>query len=360
MIQWEQPLVGKRILVTGHSGFTGGWTCLWLHEIGAEVCGVSLPPDTEPSLYQAAGVGDLVMGRYLDIRHSDELGRAFAEFRPELVVHLAAQPLVRRSYAEPIGTFETNVMGTLNVLNAASGDKDVHGVLCITTDKVYENKETGAAFHESDRLGGADPYSASKAAAEIAISSWRKSFAERDGRPPIAVARGGNIIGGGDWSDDRLVPDFVRAIVGDQPLRIRFPEAVRPWQHVLGLVQGYLMLLSRLLVEPDIFARPFNFGPREDEHLSVREMIERLAQHWRSPHIEFGELDLPESGMLRIDSRAAVDLLGWSPVWGIEESLRRTAQWYRNYYQEPGAARDMTLGQIRDWRDSLHTGVVSD
>jgi CDP-glucose 4,6-dehydratase len=255
-------LKGKRVFVTGHTGFTGSWACIWLNQIGCEVFGYSLEPETTPNLFSEAEVGKLVNGKIADIRNFENLREAVVEFQPDLVLHLAAQPLVRRSYRIPRETFEVNAQGTANVLEAIRGVDSIKGVLCITTDKVYKNFETDRQYVETDELEGQDPYSASKAAAELIIASYRSSFGTAGTAfPVIAVARGGNIVGGGDWSEDRLIPDFVRAYDSNKELQIRFPSSTRPWQHVLSLVDGYLTILAGMLgPEPTKFDRAFNLG----------------------------------------------------------------------------------------------------
>lgn len=350
MIAWERNLAGARVLLTGHSGFTGTWACLWLRELGASVFGLALPPETVPNVSDAVKLDSLVDGAFVDIRDLGPLCARFREVRPDLVLHLAAQPLVRRSYTMPIETFDTNAMGTINVLTAAQRTDSVKGLLCVTTDKVYENSEGDETFKEGDPLGGKDPYSASKAAAEIAIRCWKESFFETSDGPLVAVARGGNIVGGGDWAEDRLVPDFVRAVQGGEPMVLRYPGAIRPWQHVLALVQGYLMILAGLAERSLLFAQPFNFGPREQDHLSVKAVVETLGGVWRMPSLVLGDPHFVEAMKLRIDSTKARDLLGWEPVWDIKEALERTGEWYRRFYAEPSAALDVTLDQLQSWR----------
>ena len=245
---FETQLAGKKVFVTGHTGFTGSWACLWLQSLGANVAGYALPPDTSPSMFEAVGLDKGMATTFGDVADYDALLRALSAFQPELILHLAAQPLVRRSYREPTRTFMVNAQGTAHVLEAARVVKSVKGVLCITTDKVYQNNEWPWPYRENDPLGGKDPYSASKAAAEMIIQSYAASYPWSAGEgPAIATARGGNIICGGDWSEDRLIPDFVRAVVGGGKLTLRYPDATSPWQHVLALVHGYLKILAELL-----------------------------------------------------------------------------------------------------------------
>lgn len=352
---FESALAGKKILVTGHTGFTGGWASLWLTSIGAEVAGFALPPATTPSLFHSLTLSDDVATTYGDIRDYPKLLDVVATFQPELVLHLAAQPLVRLSYREPLETFEVNAQGTAHVLEAARAVKSVRGVVCITTDKVYKNNEWPWPYRENDQLGGKDPYSASKAAAEMIIQSYAASYPHAEGKgPAIATARGGNIIGGGDWSEDRLIPDFVRAVVDDKELVLRYPDAVRPWQHVLALVQGYLMLLAGL-ISPDSqrFQKAWNFGPQDQRHHSVRDVLEMMCQHWQRPRLEYMKNPLPEAGTLALDSTLARNELGWLSVWETETAVMETAAWYREFYLHPARARDITLRQINSWRERM-------
>lgn len=348
----ERRLSGKRILITGHTGFTGSWACLWLRSIGAEIYGYSLPPATSPSLFEAVGLHKDVPGSFADVVDYEAVLRAVAEFDPDLILHLAAQPLVRRSYREPVRTFEVNAQGTAHVLEAARSVKTVKGVLCITTDKVYKNNEWPWPYRENDPLGGKDPYSASKAAAEMIIQSYAASYpwSEKLG-PAIATARGGNIIGGGDWSQDRLIPDFARAVVEDSVLTLRFPDATRPWQHVLALVHGYLILLSELLSDnPGKVARAWNLGPQDVRYYSVRDVLELMSDAWERPALDYMENPLQEANALALDSSLARNQLGWLPAWDTERAIRETALWYRNYYRDPTGARAITLAQIESWR----------
>jgi len=351
-LPFEAALSGKKIFVTGTTGFTGGWAGLWLKAIGAQVQGYSLAPETTPSMFSAVGLErefDTVIG---DICDADKLHGAIAAFEPDLILHLAAQPLVRRSYREPLSTFNVNAQGTANLLEAARHIKSVRGVVCITTDKVYKNNEWEWPYRENDPLGGKDPYSASKAAAEMIIQSYAASypFAKGEG-PAIAIARGGNIIGGGDWSEDRLIPDFVRSVVNGTPMTLRYPDATRPWQHVLALVHGYLMLMAGLISEqPGRYARAWNLGPQDPEQHSVRTVLEMMSSHWQRPALEFMDNPLPEAGALALDSSLARNQLGWIPVWNTPQVVEHTAAWYRDYYRDPAAAREITLRQINAWR----------
>lgn len=352
--EFEKVLSGKRILVTGHTGFSGSWACLWLTQLGARVAGYALPPEQTPALYEAVGAAQGIDSSFGDICDFDALTQLFERFRPDAVLHLAAQPLVRRSYREPLSTFAVNAMGTANVLEAARATVGDCAIVCVTTDKVYRNNEWAWPYRENDPLGGKDPYSASKAAAEMIIDSYRASFGSVDGAGlAIATARGGNIIGGGDWSEDRLIPDFVRAVVQGKRLTLRYPEATRPWQHVLALVQGYLMLLAGLCTEPVQYARAWNLGPEDRRNFTVRTVMELLTENWAQPDVEYMQEPLPEAGALALDSSLARNALGWTPPWDTRRVVAETAKWYREYYDAPDRARDISLKQLDGWRADL-------
>ncbi|MFS8055584.1 CDP-glucose 4,6-dehydratase [Rhizobium sp. BR 317] len=350
---FESALAGKRILVTGNTGFTGGWVCLWLKSIGAAVTGYSLRPETSPSLFNA--IADDIDTTFGDICDYGQLADAVFRVEPDIILHLAAQPLVRRSYAEPLRTFLVNAQGTAHVLEAARNVKSVRGVLCVTTDKVYKNNEWTWPYRENDALGGKDPYSASKAAAEMVIQSYAASYPNELGKgPAIATARGGNIIGGGDWSEDRLIPDFVRAVMNNDRLTLRYPDATRPWQHVLALVQGYLMIMAGLLSkDPARYARAWNLGPHDVKQYSVRDVLTLMSVSWQRPDLTFMEEPLPEARALALDSTLARNELGWMPVWDTEQGVRETARWYRQYYENPSCASQITQEQINAWREKI-------
>ncbi|MBV8684704.1 MAG: CDP-glucose 4,6-dehydratase [Caulobacteraceae bacterium] len=343
---------GRRVLVTGHTGFKGSWLSLQLADLGAEVTGFSLPPPTEPSLFVAARVAKHVRHIDGDVRDSDAVRAAVASARPEIVLHLAAQSLVRTSYEEPDATFATNVMGTVNVLEGARRSDGLRAIVVVTSDKCYENRETGRAYVEDDPMGGHDPYSASKGCAELVVSAYRRSFFgpadhARHG-VALASARAGNVIGGGDWAKDRLVPDLMRDFAAGRRTRIRFPEAVRPWQHVLEPLSGYLELARRLCEGEVSVAECWNFGPAASDAQPVRRLADRLAELWGegAGWDATGEPQPHEAGHLSLDCTKAEERLGWRPTWNLDEGLAQTLAWYQAYYR--GAdAYNLTVNQIR-------------
>jgi CDP-glucose 4,6-dehydratase len=320
---------GKKVLITGHSGFKGAWLCLWLQSLGATVCGVSLEPETNPNLFSLLGLESSVENNWLDIRDAQSVRGVFERFQPEIVLHLAAQALVRPSYSAPADTFSTNIIGTLNILEAARKTASVRSIVAVTTDKVYQNHEKGLAFEESDPLGGHDPYSASKAGAEMVISSYRKSFFQASGIG-LASARAGNVIGGGDWSVDRILPDAVRAWSTGQPLVVRNPRATRPWQHVLEPLAGYLRLAEYIFAQPKL-AQDFNFGPDPSGVATVKEVVTLAQVGFGGGHIDWGSVadGLHEAQTLTLDNTKAKRLLGIHPVWNLETAVARTMSWYR-------------------------------
>jgi len=321
---------GKRVLVTGHTGFKGSWLSLWLHELGANVIGISLPPEGSPSHWDLLSLP--IDDHLLDIRDAEALNEIFEQVQPEVVFHLAAQPLVRRSYRAPLDTWSTNVMGTANVLEACRRTSNVRAVVAITTDKCYENREWPWGYRENDRLGGHDPYSASKASAELVAASYRSAFFHADSAPVLATARAGNVIGGGDWSEDRLIPDLVRALEHQVSLEIRSPKATRPWQHVLESLSGYLLLGQKLLVNGKVFAQAWNFGPDPEGNRTVSEVLSKLNQHWQHLRWHVTTQAQPhEANSLYLDSAKARASLGWQPVWRIDTTLGKTADWYRSW-----------------------------
>jgi CDP-glucose 4,6-dehydratase len=324
---------GRRVLVSGHTGFKGSWLSLWLQELGACVTGLALTPEMSPHHFELL---KLDMADYrLDIRDNIQLNRTIAETRPEIVFHLAAQPLVRRSYRDPLETWSTNVMGTANLLEACRLTDSVRAVVVVTTDKVYENREWQWGYREIDPLGGHDPYSASKAASELVAASYRKSFFSSAHTPLLATVRAGNVIGGGDWSEDRLIPDVVRSINAKTSLEIRSPQATRPWQHVLECLSGYLLLGQKLQEGNQEHADAWNFGPSSEDNRTVSDVLSRFEKIW--PDFKWHTTDQShqhEAGQLYLDSSKAQTVLGWKSVWGLDEALTATADWYRCYHEK--------------------------
>lgn len=351
---------GRPVLVTGHTGFKGGWLTLWLHGLGARVHGYSNEPPTDPNLFEAATIKPLLSSdSRADLSDLAKVRSAFRDASPEVVFHLAAQPLVRQSYKDPLGTLATNVLGTAHVLEAARSVESVRAIVIITTDKVYENHESNRPYGESAPLGGHDPYSASKAAAEIVTASYRASFFSGDtGHPArIATARAGNVLGGGDWAADRLVPDCMRAFSRGEPVELRRPASVRPWQHVLEPIAGYLQLAEKLLgPEGANFARAWNFGPEVGGDASVGDLADLLARLWgngakvvRLP----SEQGPHEAGLLKLDSSLARAELGWRPRWSLQQALEHTVSWQREW----AGGADMnafSVQQIRGYAAGMH------
>jgi len=337
---------GKRVLVTGHTGFKGSWLSRWLLDLGAEVTGFALPPDTTPSLFTELDLARSLDSRFGDVRDAQKVAALIAEVRPEIVLHLAAQPLVRRSYAETPYTFETNVMGVVNLLEAVRASSDCRVVLNVTTDKVYANPETAEPFAEESPLGGHDPYSASKAAAEIVTASYRSSFFGGPGAPAVSTARAGNVIGGGDWAEDRLVPDCVRALGAGESVEIRNPASTRPWQHVLEPLGGYLHLAAMSLRDSQA-AGAFNFGPDVGEIRTVGEVVELFHAAWGHGdwHAHAPDQQPHEATHLRLAIGKADRELDWRPLWGFEQSVERTVQWYRAF-ADGSAAEDLVAEDI--------------
>ena len=343
---------GKTVLVTGHTGFKGSWLSLWLLELGAKVVGFALPPETQPNLFTQLGLARLMDSHFGDIRDLSLLEKTLWETKPEIVFHLAAQPLVRRSYGQPVETFAVNVLGTANLLDAVRRTKSVRVCQVITTDKCYENREKDCAYREDDRLGGRDPYSASKASAEIVVSSYRSSFFSAVGAASISSTRAGNVIGGGDWAADRLIPDCVRALSLGRAVEIRNPHSLRPWQHVLEPLSGYLRLASLQWTEPANFSEAWNFGPEIGKALSVGEVADLVVRAWGSGHWMTPKADLSaphEAKLLQLDSAKAAKRLKWRPVYALAEAIEQTISWYRAA-QEPGFdALAFTRRQIQSY-----------
>jgi len=336
----------KRVFLTGHTGFKGGWLSIWLTALGAKVTGFSLPA-LSPSFYQAADLAGQYPETFADIRDLEAVKNSMTAADPEVIIHMAAQPLVRASYADPIETYDTNVMGTAHVLEAARSCRNLRAILVITTDKVYRNDENPAGYREEDPLGGDDPYSASKACAEFVSASYRASFFSEAGKPLIATARAGNVIGGGDWGGDRLVPDMVRALEANEPAQIRAPNSVRPWQHVLDPLWGYLQLAEQLMAGNNARVGAWNFGPRPSDFQSVAALAGKFVDHW-GPGASWQSDDEPhpkETNILALDPTKAMAELGWRPRLNLDDSVRLTVEWHKQH-QAGADGLALSLSQI--------------
>jgi len=321
---------GRRVLVTGHTGFKGSWLALWLNELGARVTGIALAPPTTPNHWDLLKLE--IADHRADVRDAESVRRIALESKPEVVFHLAAQSLVRCSYHDPINTWSTNVVGTANILEGCRATGTVRSIVVVTSDKCYENRGLGRGYRETDALGGHDPYSASKAAQELVVSIYRHSFFNEPDTPLVATARAGNVIGGGDWGEDRLIPDLVRARTGGRSLAIRSPDATRPWQHVLESLNGYLHLGARLFERERGCASAWNFGPNPADNCTVTQVIEILRVHWPQLRWHHAKIDdLHEAQTLYLDSTKSRKSLGWRPVWSLDEALSATASWYERF-----------------------------
>jgi CDP-glucose 4,6-dehydratase len=350
---------GTRALVFGHTGFAGGWLALWLRRLGVEVSGFALAPEDSPNLFDALGLAGVIEHEIGDVRDRDAVARALRHRRPDIVFHLAAQSRVRRSYRMPVETLATNVLGTAHVLEALRSEPSARAAVVVTSDKCYENRERQDGYHEGDRLGGTDAYSASKACAELVVSSYRSAFLQRMD-PPVLLgsARAGNNIGGGDWAEDRIVPDCVRALAAGASPRLRSPGAVRPWQHVLDAVLGYILLGGELLRGRAEFADAWNFGPDASAPRTVAELVHRFLGVWgdgaREPEVAPPSAEEPEETVeLRLDASKAKARLRWRQVLGFDEAVGWTAEWYRSFYRDPTRALDLTAAQLARYEDRL-------
>jgi CDP-glucose 4,6-dehydratase len=352
---------GRSVLVTGHTGFKGSWLTEWLASLGVQVTGYALESPTTPSLFHALDLSPRINHVLADVRDRDRLVAEVQAASPSVIFHLAARALVRRAYEEPRETFETNVMGTVNVLEAARACPSVRAVVIVTTDKVYQNLETGTPFRESDPLGGRDPYGASKGAAELVTAAYRESFFG-DGAA-IASVRAGNVIGGGDWAPDRIIPDSVRALVAGEPIIVRNPNAIRPWQHVLEPLSGYLLLGALLLEDGSRHAGAWNFGPtKERSDQPVRWVVDQFiaewgAGSWTTPPSSEGQPH--EAHRLSLDSAKAREQLGWAPVWDPRTAVGRTAAWYRDYYRDPTRARQLVADELHAYQADARVAGLS-
>lgn len=337
---------GKRVFLTGHTGFKGGWLSLWLQSMGAEVHGYALNPPTKPNIFSVAEINKgMVSSVIADIRDASKLGQAMKSAQPEIVFHLAAQPLVRYSYAQPADTYEVNVMGTVNLLEAVRATPGVKAVVNVTTDKCYENREWLWGYRENEAMGGYDPYSSSKACSELVTAAYRQSFLEPAGIA-LASARAGNVIGGGDWAEHRLIPDLLRAMDADETLKIRSPQSIRPWQHVLEPLSGYLMLAEQLYSGGADFAGAWNFGPADEDARPVRWIVECMAEMRKDIRWKCEQAPQPhEANYLKLDSSKAHKLLSWLPHWRLQTALKKTLEWHEAWRKSENM-RTVTLAQI--------------
>lgn len=325
---------GKRVYITGHTGFKGSWLTLWLDLLGAEVKGYALKPATTPSLYEEAKVAEKIESEIGDIRNLEQLRESMVSFNPDILIHMAAQPLVRLSYEEPLETYDVNVMGTAKVLEVARSCPKLKAIVNVTTDKCYENKEWLWGYREDEPMGGYDPYSSSKACAELVTSAYRRSFLQEKG-VGLASVRAGNVIGGGDWADDRLIPDILRSFEKDIPVVIRNPKSTRPWQHVLEPLSGYLILAQKLYASPEEFAEGWNFGPLDDDVKPVEWILNHMVESWPGSSWQLDENDHPhEAGYLKLDISKAKARINWQPNWSLQTTLQKIIQWHRAWLEK--------------------------
>ena len=345
---------GKRVFLTGHTGFKGGWLSLWLQSMGAQVHGYALNPPTQPSLFETAQVGKGMASSVIaDVRDADRLCQAMQAARPEIIFHLAAQPLVRYSYAQPVETYAVNVMGTVHLLEAVRATPGVTAVVNVTTDKCYENREWAWGYRESEPMGGFDPYSSSKGCAELVTSAYRQSFLKSAG-VALATARAGNVIGGGDWASDRLLPDFLRAVDAGETLKIRSPQSTRPWQHVLEPLSGYLLLAQRLYEKGTDYTEGWNFGPSDEDTKPVQWIVERFTELWGEGAIwALDQIEHPhEAHFLKLDCSKARMRLNWQPRWSLAYALENIALWHKAYQQGKNM-REFSLNQIATYQERV-------
>jgi CDP-glucose 4,6-dehydratase len=352
----------KRVLITGHTGFKGSWLSIWLLELNADVIGYALPPPTDPSLFETCGLRKKINSWVGDIRDRKMLQEVVERFQPEIVFHMAAQALVRRSYREPVETYETNIMGTVNLLEVCRHAPSVKVIINVTSDKCYENKEWLQGYRETDTMGGSDPYSSSKGCAELITSAYRKSYFNptnfQEHSKALASVRAGNVIGGGDWAEDRLIPDCIKACISQKSIRIRYPEAIRPWQHVLEPLSGYLLLGQYLQTDGASFMEAWNFGPNDADAKPVRWIVERVTQLWQDNACWAIDENhhLAEAHYLKLDCSKANTKLDWFPQWNLEIALAMTISWYKACYN----CQDMfkfTIDQIHAYEECMKRGV---
>ena len=352
-IELMATLRGRRVLVTGHTGFKGGWLSLWLQILGAKVCGIALPPPSGPSFYDAVHLGEIIDDRVGDVRSSGLFSESVKNFDADIIIHMAAQSLVRKSYGDPVETYLTNVVGTAVVLEAARKMPSLRGAIIVTSDKCYENNEWVWGYRENDAMGGADPYSSSKGCAELVTAAYRRSYFSDSNGAQLSSVRAGNVFGGGDWAADRLIPDLVRTTNTRDVVEIRNPQSIRPWQHVLEPLSGYLMLAAQLLSPHSKFADAWNFGPGSDGVVDVRTLVEKFQSSWGAggPRIAWGSESqtMHEANILRLDSTKAHVQLGWRPRLSIDEAIDWTVHWYRTYASDANSLRKLSEMQIEKY-----------
>lgn len=344
----------KKVFLTGHTGFKGSWLTLWLELLGAKVLGYSLEPNTNPSMFYELNIERHCKSIFGDILDSENLEKTMSDFKPDIVFHLAAQPLVRLSYSEPVLTYKTNVIGTLNVLEAARKTKSVKTFVNITTDKCYENKEVNRGYKEDEPMGGYDMYSSSKGCVEIMSSSYRRSFLQCDDSMAMATARAGNVIGGGDWALDRLIPDCIRYINDNKPIEIRNPIAVRPWQHVMEPLSGYLLLGQKLFESGNVYAQGFNFGPKENCILKVADVAKKVVEYYGKGEVIVNKKDdLHEANLLMLNIDKAKNVLGWEPTYSAYTAIEKTVDWYKHFYLKDIDIFEFTQSQIKQFMEFI-------
>ena len=338
----------KRVFLTGHTGFKGSWLSLWLHSLGATVKGYALEPPTSPSLFNEANIGNLIESEIGDIRDLSKLQKSMIDFKPDILIHMAAQPLVRYSYDAPIETYEVNVIGTVKVLQAARSCANLQAIVNITTDKCYENDGRTQGYKEDDPMGGYDPYSSSKGCAELVTSAYRRSFLQKQGTA-LASVRAGNVIGGGDWADDRLIPDILKSFAKGEPVIIRNPKATRPWQHVLEPLSGYLILAQKLYNNGEQYAQSWNFGPNEDDVKPVEWILDKMIQKWQTSSWQLDKNPQPhEANFLKLDISKAKQQLNWQPKWTLEQSLDKIIIWHQAWLNKANM-QEICLQEIQQY-----------
>jgi CDP-glucose 4,6-dehydratase len=342
---------GKKIFLTGHTGFKGAWLAIWLKEMGAQVTGYSLPPSTDPNLFLLAGLSERIKSHYGDIRDFNKLSDIISQAKPDVVFHLAAQALVHKSYIDPVLNYSTNIMGTVNLLEACRASESLKSIVVVTSDKCYENNESGRAYSETDRLGGNDPYSSSKACSEMITHAYRKSFYSGITSAGIATARAGNVIGGGDWAEYRLLPDCLRSLERNEEIVIRNPESIRPWQHVLDPLHGYLVLAYKLFNNASSFSSAWNFGPDQNACVQVKNLAQEVISHWGSGswrHVSQDTL-FTEAGVLRLDNAKAKKELDWRPLWDVQKAIGKIVSWHKAYLNKTDIY-SICCEQIKEYR----------